>query len=70
MATAKKEAWEVANYTVTVFFDNELQEKQIKSHFFLLFLFCVSKKMLTFVESYSCHHANGGHVKYATTIIK
>lgn len=55
MATAKKEAWEVANYTVTVFFDNELQEKQIKSHLFLLFLFCVSKKMLTFVESCMCH---------------
>lgn len=55
MATAKKEAWEVADYTVTVFFDNELQEKQIKSHLFLLFLFCVSKKMLTFVASCMRH---------------
>ena len=63
MATAKKEAWAVANDTVTVFFDNELQEKQIKSHLFLLFLFCVSKKILTFAASYSCHHANGRHVK-------
>ena len=55
MATAKKETWEVADYTVTVFFDNELQEKQIKSHLFLLFLFCKKKKMLTYVEACMCH---------------
>lgn len=46
MATAKKEAWEVANYTVTVFFDNELQEKQIKSHFFCRFFLAFQRKYL------------------------
>ena len=46
MATAKKEAWKVANYAVTVFFDNELQEKQIKSRFFCRFFLAFQRKYL------------------------